>query len=393
MRQALGRPNEDTSEPSIARWRMSAAATTETKAEPSVMTTLMVKAIIGTAEFERLSSIYAPSCRDLAYTADLLMERAPWIRDKPDFLFGKTLDDMVLAVFPGCATESIYTAFRPPFSYRPGACVYCDECNEAIDGQGYHLMGTNWDFCDDCFYTTKINAEHELAHPFRQNKCDFPEERFQETSAVAQDELYLADMTLKYQFKKRDALRRYRLALPRIVAASEMSTTVAEETKRPLTPESPKEESSSKRSAEEGEEEPVSEKKVRDEDDDAHYGHGGVHGHRDPDDPPMPDYWYERLEKDYKLLQAAAEKRLPEIKKAIAEAGLPTEELDVLFEKGYDQPTFRWIDEDITLCVHLHSGHSRVTFSGDPKEPVGRYETVERAVAVIKSRFNKKQEA
>ncbi len=183
------------------------------------------------------------------------------------------------------------------------------------------------------------------------------------------------------QFKKRDALRRYRLALPRVVAASEMSATAV-----------PKEEegSSSKRSAEE-EEEPVVEKKTREDDDDQHFGWGGVHGHRDPDDPPMPDFWYERLEKDYKLLQAAAERRLPEIKKAITEAGLPTEELSVSTLKGYDHPTFQWTDEDITLCVHLHSGHATVTFSDDPKEPVGRYETVAGAVAVIKSRFNNQE--
>jgi hypothetical protein len=140
---------------------------------------------------------------------------------------------------------------------------------------------------------------------------------------------------------------------------------------------------------------PVSSKspRVEEKDDDQHFGHGGVHGHRDPDDPPMPDYWYERLEREYASLQAAAEKRLPEIKKAITEAGLPTEELDVSTLKGYDHPTFRWSNEDITLCVHLGSGHSKVTFSDDPKEPTGGYETVERAVAVIKSRFNNKKEA
>lgn len=375
------------------------AATTETKTEPSAMTALMVKAIIGTSEFERLSSIYAPTYRDLAYAADLLMDRAPWIRDKPDFLFGKTLHDMVRAVFPGCAAESVHATFRPPFSYSPGACVYCDECHEAIDGKGYHLMGTNWDFCADCFFESQINAECKLAHPFQQNKCDFHEQFFESTSAVAQDDLYLAKMALKYQFKKRDALRRYRLALPRVVAASEMSTTTAaEETKRPLTPDPPKEEeedekssSSSKRSVEEDKEEPVTEKKIRDEEEDQHFGHGGVHGHRDPDDPPMPNFWTEQLERDYKGLQADAEKRLPEIKAAITEAELPTEELDVSTLKGYDYPTFRWIDQDISLCVHLHSGHATVTFSDDPKEPVGRYETVQGAVAVIKSRFNNKE--
>lgn len=352
----------------------------EPKAEPSAITTLMVKAIIGTSEFERLASIDAPSCRDLAYVADLLMDRAPWIRDKPDFLFGKTLHDMVRAVFPGCAVESIHTTFRPPFTYSPGTCVFCDECHEAIEGQGYHLMGTNWDFCDDCFFESQINAELKLAHPFQQNKCDFHEQFFAATNAVAQDDLYLAKMGLKYQFKKRDALRRYRLALPRVVAASEMSTTAAPK----------EEEGSSKRSAEE-EEEPVVEKKTREDDDDQHFGWGGVHGHRDPDDPPMPDFWYERLEKDYRGLQAAAERRLPEIKKAITEAGLPTEELSVSTLKGYDHPTFQWTDEDISLCVHLHSGHATVTFSDDPKEPVGRYETVAGAVAVIKSRFNNQE--
>ena len=183
----------------------------------------MVRAILTSEEFKTLTEIKELTPDHLVKTADLLLEKAPWLADEPrDLISDTSVDSLLRSMFPWhamkhhfdkelMACRPVYITARHPRNYQPEWCIYCDECREPINGPGFHKFAHNYDLCGECFSWPKGlgRLKRQRMHPFQLDLSRFDEQTVKQTREVANDMDYRVTMHGKSWAKKRVAFEKH----------------------------------------------------------------------------------------------------------------------------------------------------------------------------------------